>query len=179
MEAEEIQLEHITKTEKDIDSASAHDNISTNNDSSNVTNNNVPRSGVNQETEADRMSNDSPMFNVPSPQDHDILASSSSSEDALKSLEKLENLARLAENAALEDRDVETPQSFVNAEDVNDDIGAADDLGEDENADDVKKDYTSQSSDNPVNKEAVVESRISEKEEDEEGMLYCIIKSSI
>ena len=89
--------------------------------------------------EVDRMSTDSPMFN--DPQEQDVLASSSSSEDALKSLEKLENLARLAENAALEDRDVETPQSFVNAEDVNDDIGVTDDISEEAN--NTKTDYYS------------------------------------
>ncbi len=84
----------------------------------------VTVSDVMQVIEADRLSNDSPMFNDPSPQAqdidlHDILASSSSSEDAFRSLEKLENLARLAENAALEDRDVDTPQSFVTAEEEN------------------------------------------------------------
>ena len=89
--------------------------------------------------EVDRMSTDNPMFS--DPQEQDVLASSSSSEDALKSLEKLENLARLAENAALEDRDVETPQSFVNAEDVNDDIGVTDDISEEAN--NTKTDYFS------------------------------------
>ena len=92
-----------------------------------------------QVVEVDRMSTDSPMFN--DPQEQDVLASSSSSEDALKSLEKLENLARLAENAALKDRDVETPQSFVNAEDVNDDIGVTDDISEEAN--NTKTDYFS------------------------------------
>ena len=96
-------------------------------------------SNVNQVAEVDRMSTDSPMFN--DPQDQDILASSSSSEDAFKSLEKLENLARLAENAALEDRDVETPQSFVNAEDAIDDVGVTEDVNEETN--NMKMDYNS------------------------------------
>ena len=105
-----------------------------------TTNENIPVMGDgSQVVEVDRMSTDSPMFN--DPQEQDILASSSSSEDALKSLEKLENLARLAENAALEDRDVETPQSFVNAEDVNDDIGVTDDISEEGN--NTKTDYYS------------------------------------
>ena len=103
-------------------------------------NENIPLVGDgSQIIEVDRMSTDSPMFS--DPQEQDVLASSSSSEDALKSLEKLENLARLAENAALEDRDVETPQSFVNAEDVNDDIGVTDDISEEAN--NTKTDYFS------------------------------------
>ena len=109
-----------------------------------TTNENIPVMGDgSQVVEVDRMSTDSPMFN--DPQEQDILTSSSSSEDALKSLEKLENLARLAENAALEDRDVETPQSFVNAEDVNDDIGVTDDISEEAN--DAKRDYYSRDRD--------------------------------
>ena len=168
MEGEDIHTEHSLFEDKNIDCASA-DDTSTNNDSSNVLNNiNVE---VNQVTEADRMSNDSPMFNVPSPQEHDILAGSSCSEDALKSLEKLENLARLAENAALEDRDVETPQSFVNAEDVNDDIGT-DDLNEDTNVDNDNTDYASEKTDVPVNKVSTGKSGSPENETTEEqGML--------
>ena len=111
------------------------------------TNENIPVMGDgSQVVEVDRMSTDSPMFN--DPQEQDILASSSSSEDALKSLEKLENLARLAENAALEDRDVETPQSFVNAEDVNDDIGVTDEISEEAN--NTKTDYYSGDRDSPT-----------------------------
>ncbi len=76
---------------------------------------------VRQVMEADRLSNDSPMFSDgsggDSPREPEALAGSSGSDDALQ---KLVHLARLAETTVLDQRDVDTPPPVVAADEGHD-----------------------------------------------------------